>query len=59
MSDDFDRCKHCRARIERINFALGPEWRHWPSAYGNFRTSEKYRVCHSSTVAEPEGASDD
>ncbi|SDC71080.1 hypothetical protein [Microbacterium enclense] len=51
--DEFPRCAHCGQRIERINFALGPEWRHWPSPYGNYRTSEKYRICHSTTVATP------
>jgi hypothetical protein len=48
-----ERCKNCEQRIELINFAMGPEWRHWPSEYGNYRTSEKYRYCVTSSVAEP------
>jgi hypothetical protein len=51
--DQITRCVHCRERIEFINFALGPEWRHWPTPHGNYRTNEKYRHCRGS-VAEPE-----
>ena len=51
--DEFPRCKHCHERIELINFSMGPEWRHWPTPYGNYSTHEKYRYCHG-TAAEPE-----
>lgn len=54
MPDEFKRCVHCRERIEKINFAMGPEWRHWPTPYGNYRTNEKYRYCKTSAVATPE-----
>lgn len=54
MPESFKRCVHCRERIELIRFALGPEWRHWPTPYGNYNTREKYRHCRGS-VAEPEG----
>jgi len=54
MLERFKRCKHCGERVEEINFALGPEWRHWPSPYGNYRTNEKYRYCITSAFAEPE-----
>ena len=53
MSDDYPRCVNCGARIERINFALGAEWRHWPTPHGNYRTAEKYLHCKSSAVAAP------
>lgn len=55
MTEEFKRCKHCRERIELINFSMGPEWRHWPSPYGNYQTNEKYRHCRG-WVAEPEGS---
>lgn len=48
----FQTCRHCGKRIELINFALGPEWRHWPTTYGNYRTNAKYRHCRQ-LVAEP------
>lgn len=54
MPDGFKRCANCRERIESINFALGPEWRHWPSPYGNYSTREKYLYCRTSAVATPE-----
>lgn len=57
-SDGYTKCVHCGQRIERINFALGPEWMHWPTPYGNYRTREMYRVCHATTVATPEGVTD-
>lgn len=51
---DYLPCRHCGCKIERINFALGPEWRHWPTPYGNYVTAEKYRYCRiSGMVAEP------
>lgn len=55
MSDDhFQVCRNCGRRIELINFAWpGPEWRHWPSPYGNYHTNEKYRHCLTPAVAEP------
>lgn len=53
MMFDYTRCKNCGARVELIRFALGPEWMHWPSPFGNYRTNEKYRNCRQ-LVAEPE-----
>jgi len=53
MPEEFKRCAHCRERIELVNFALGKEWLHWPTPYGNYRTNEKFRYCHGS-VATPE-----
>lgn len=50
---DYPVCRHCGARIQRINFALGPEWMHWPTPDGNYHTSELYRSCKASTIAEP------
>lgn len=54
MAETFKRCANCRERIEMINFALGAEWRHWPSPYGNYRTNDKYRYCKTNFVATPE-----
>lgn len=54
-AEEFQRCANCGERIELINFSLGPEWRHWPTPYGNYRTGEKYRHCRMSLVATPEG----
>ena len=53
MADTFPVCRHCGARIELINFSMGPEWRHWPTPYGNYRTDAKYRYCRTAAVAEP------
>lgn len=47
-------CKNCGERIELIRFSPGPEWRHWPTPYGNYRTAEKYCYCRTSLVATPE-----
>lgn len=54
VADDYEHpvCKNCGERIELIRFALGPEWRHWPTRWGNYNTSEKYRFCRQQ-VAEP------
>lgn len=41
-------CKHCGVRIERRNFALGPDYVHSPS--GGF--SDYYTYCKR-TAAEP------
>lgn len=57
---EFPTCKNCGERIELINFAMGSEWRHWPTRYGSYLTSEKYWHCRTSRVAEPaEESSDD
>ena len=54
MPDDYERCVNCGERIERINFALGQEGRHWPTPHGNYRTNELYRYCRSAAlVATP------
>lgn len=54
MSDDYTKCGNCGLKIELINFMLGPEWRHWPTPYGNYNTSAKYRDCHMGLVATPD-----
>lgn len=48
----YESCVNCGERIELINFALGQDWRHWPTPHGNYRTSEKYRHCRRA-VATP------
>ena len=54
MTDEYPTCVNCGGRIQRINFALGPEWRHWPTPHGNYRTNELYRYCQSAAlVATP------
>lgn len=53
MTYEFPICVNCGQRIQEINFALGKEWRHWPSFYGNYNTREKYRYCITSMVATP------
>lgn len=52
----FARSKHCRERIELINFAMGKKWMHWPTPSGNYRTNDKYEFCRGFR-AEPEGVS--
>ncbi|AWN07715.1 hypothetical protein HOT31_gp044 [Microbacterium phage Hendrix] len=51
--DSYPACRHCGERIQYIPFALGPEWRHWPTPYGNYNTNEMYRHCRNTTSAEP------
>lgn len=64
-TEDITRCKHCRERIERINFSLGPKWMHWPTPWGNYSMGEKYEYCHGSraepvaVVSPREGTQDD
>ena len=54
MTDEYPTCVNCGGRIQKINFALGPEWRHWPTPHGNYRTNELYRYCQSAAlVATP------
>lgn len=54
MTDEYPTCVNCGGRIQKINFALGPEWRHWPTPHGNYRTNEMYRYCQSAAlVATP------
>ena len=52
-TEKITRCKHCRERIELINFTLGQKWMHWPSLWGNYSTGEKYEYCRGYR-AEPE-----
>jgi hypothetical protein len=59
MPEDYTACINCGERIERINFASGPEWRHWPTPYGNHRTREMYQFCKTQAVATPPGGADD
>ena len=33
MPDKYPTCVNCGGRIQKIDFALGPEWRHWPTLY--------------------------
>ena len=54
FGDTFEVCARCGARIEKINFSLGPEWRHWPTLYGNYTTREKYLYCQNTGVATPD-----
>jgi len=54
MPDKYTKCVNCGQRVERINFALGPEWRHWPTPHGNYRTREMYRDCRMGLVATPD-----
>ena len=57
MPDEYPTCVNCGARIQKINFALGPEWRHWPTPDGNYQTNELYRYCQSAAlVATPKPA---
>ena len=57
MPDEYPTCVNCGGRIQKINFALGPEWRHWPTPHGNYRTNELYRHCQSAAlVATPKSA---
>ena len=51
--EEFTRCIHCNGRIERVRWALGDEWMHWPSDYGNYRVNEYYRHCRNTPVATP------
>lgn len=55
MANEYPTCRHCGQRIQLINFALGPQWMHWPTPHGNYRMRELYQVCKASTVAEPVG----
>ena len=54
--DEFPICKNCGARIELIQFALGTQWMHWPTLYGNYQTNEKYPFCRTTMRAEPKEA---
>ncbi len=55
MPDEYPTCVNCGERIQTINFALGPEWRHWPTPHGNYQTNELYRYCRTAAlVATPE-----
>ena len=57
MPDEYPTCVNCGGRIQKINFALGPEWRHWPTPHGNYRTNELYRYCRTAAlVATPKPA---
>lgn len=59
MPDEYPTCVNCGERIQKINFALGPEWRHWPTPHGNYRTNELYRYCRiAALVATPAPMSD-
>ena len=51
--EEFRRCIHCSERIELIRFALGPQWMHWPTPYGNYQTGQKYAHCKIK-IATPE-----
>lgn len=58
MPDKYPTCVNCGGRIQKINFALGPEWRHWPTPHGNYRTNELYRYCRTAALVatpKPEG----
>lgn len=59
MPDEYPTCVNCGERIQKINFALGPEWRHWPTPHSNYRTNELYRYCRTAAlVATPAPVSD-
>lgn len=53
ITDDYPCCIHCGQRVSMVNFALGAQWMHWPTPYGNYRTRELYRICEARTVATP------
>lgn len=50
---EYTACKHCGERVQLVRFAMGPEWLHLPTPYGNYRTNELYRHCRNTTSAEP------
>ena len=52
-SEDFERCIHCKKRVSFVRWALGSQWLHWPTDYGNYRASELYEHCRMSFVATP------